>query len=741
MSEQESISQTAKSGRFLKFGLAISLFFVVIFIGIVSMNLDFLRGPIVDELSQMTGLSIEIESLNLSLSNGLSLRGGGLKVSSKDDSQKIFLAEDFFLDAELKPLLKRQLKIKKIILVKPTMNVVLESKLGSNTLSDTPKIGEIVDQKTILQPSETASSDLPRKLQSEPSLIGSIQKILQRQDLSLRKFEIKDARLTLVRPQSNSLPARKIPVFVNARLDLSNPNTGQIDIDGELSHIKIGGINLTGTLKAIDLLGKHIPVNLALESTSLPITKINTLIETLASPELIPVNFESGEIEKMFIHLKGLINPNHNQLKEIVMKSGFKISDLEISIPESEKLAKITFSHLDGEGMWQKGILNYKINGNLWDGNIESNLVFNLPEAQKGSFTGTFNSETKLKELNLASAKFKLSDKWTPITGTVNGSIKTQGSINEPSSNTNKHGKLLINNLTLGSETPITFSQATLNLQQKSQQQTLARVQIKDALFNNFLIKKVDANLKIFPKRISLTYGRMVPLNGVILFSGDYYFQPNTYIIRINGKKIRTEDFLTEQIEGLGLFNGMFQGNLNTAQKIQQKGETVLFSHVASSLSGRLSIQLKDGKIRVSPVMDELFTLLKPASAAVTAQKQRLNFNVLGGDLKIWEGKVVTDNFELKGPQMNLAAMITANLATGKLDGEIKVMPIQLLENIANAIPLLGNLLTGDVVDIMAETYFRLGGTLEEPKLILEEGKTLFDEPADVLKELVKTSK
>ena len=133
-----------------------------------------------------------------------------------------------------------------------------------------------------------------------------------------------------------------------------------------------------------------------------------------------------------------------------------------------------------------------------------------------------------------------------------------------------------------------------------------------------------------------------------------------------------------------------------------------------------------------------LFTLLEPASG-VTAQKQRFNFNTLVGDLKIWEGKALTDNFKLKGPQMNIATLMATNLATGKLDGEIKVMPRQLLESITKTIPLLENLLTGDVTEKMAETYFRLGGTLKKPTLILEEGKTLFGEPASILEELVNT--
>jgi len=111
----------------------------------------------------------------------------------------------------------------------------------------------------------------------------------------------------------------------------------------------------------------------------------------------------------------------------------------------------------------------------------------------------------------------------------------------------------------------------------------------------------------------------------------------------------------------------------------------------------------------------------------------------LGGDFKIWNGKTVTDNFALKGPQMNLVALAAANLVTGKLDGEIKVIPMQLVDSVVKAIPLLGKILTGGGKGGVVESYFRLGGTLEEPELTLQEGKTLFGKPLSILEELVKT--
>jgi len=734
MPEQENKVQTAKSSRLFKFTLITSLILGVILIVGFSMSLDSFRKPIMDELSKATGLSIEIKSLKLSFSHGLGLRGTGLKVNSKDGSRQIFSAEDLFLDAELEPLLNRQLKIRKITLVKPAMSVVLGSKVDSTALSESPQAGKTPDHETPRQPDQMKNA-VP---EPEDDLMEPIRKILERKDLSLRAVEIKDAALTLVRPKIDSLPAKKILMTANARFDLSRPNPDQVTIDGKLSQVDIEGLSFTGTLKTRDLLANHIPVNIDLESTSLPITRISTLIETFAGPEAIPVKMESGQIEKIFIRLEGLVDPNHDPLKEVVIKSGIKISNLQIPIPDNEKPENIVLPNLDGEGVWQKGTLNYKFNGTLWDGTIQSNLVVNLPEALQGSFTGTFNSETRLKEMNLASVEFDLPDKWTHITGTVDGVIKAQGPIGQVSSNIRTNGKLNINNLSLGSETPTTAKLATLTIRQKSPQRTLARVQIKDALFNNVTIKTVAANLKLSPDKFSLTNGRMVPANGVILFSGNYRPKPNTYIIRLNGDKLRVEDFIKEQMEGSGLFKGMFQGNLNTAQKVQQKGEAVLFSHVASDLSGKLSVQLKDGGITTIPAIDGLLTLLNPTSV-ITAQKKGINYDTLGGDFKIWNGKTVTDNFALKGPQMNLEALAAANLATGKLDGEIKVMPIQLVDSIVKAIPLLGKILTGGGKSGLVESYFRLGGTLEKPELVLQEGKTLFGKPVSILEELVKT--
>ena len=110
MPEEEIKSQIAKSSRFIKVFLITTLILGIALIGIFSASIDYFRNPIMSELSQITGLPIEIKSLNLSLSKGLSLHGSGLNVRSKDNSQQIFSAQDIFLNVKLKPILKNWLQ-------------------------------------------------------------------------------------------------------------------------------------------------------------------------------------------------------------------------------------------------------------------------------------------------------------------------------------------------------------------------------------------------------------------------------------------------------------------------------------------------------------------------------------------------------------------------------------------------------------------------------------------------------
>jgi uncharacterized protein involved in outer membrane biogenesis len=338
MSPQEIKKKTNKSTRFIKFTLIAGILGIAI-IGLISANLPSLREPIMKELSRSTNLSIEIKSLNLSLFNGLRLQGAGLKVSSKDGEKKIFSAQNLILDAELKSLMAGQLKIKKIVLVKPVINITFDSKVVSSNLLNIPKNIDTKFQKNILKPDDVVKQKILETKTPETGLLESIRNLLKEQSLSLRSITIKEGKFIFSKPDGN-LPFLKItPIFLNAQIDVSNPTSSQVNIKGKLSHIVAGALKFKGTVEALDVLEELSPVKINIESTSFPLSKIYSLINM----EVIPnsVTIESGQIEKIFINLKGLINSSQNRLKDIVIKSGFNISALEILIPQNEILGGI----------------------------------------------------------------------------------------------------------------------------------------------------------------------------------------------------------------------------------------------------------------------------------------------------------------------------------------------------------------------------------------------------------------
>ncbi len=714
MPKLSSLLQTKKIRKHTKLVLIIGLILGVILFGFFSINLDSLSKPIIKELSKITGLSIEIKSLKFSFSNGLSLRGSGLTVSSKDTSQIIFSANKIFLNAKFKSLMKGQLEIRKIILVDPIMNVTLNSKTN---LIEPPEISKNMDffnQGTSVKPKKAENPDLTRIPAIKISKFTSLRNLFQNQNLSLRTIEIRNAELLFVQSETDLLPVKNIPIILSARLDLTNPTPKEINVNGDISHLEIEGLNFSGKLEAYDLLAKEPSIKVAIESAAIGAKQINAITETLSKTNSMPVEFTSGQIEKLSLNLKGVLNSNGNLLKEIVFKSGFEIKNIEVLIPKIKKLESVPFYNINANGAWENGILNYKVNGMLWDGTIQSNIVVNLPDLFRGSLTGTYNSETTFKELDISSIRFNSLNKWTPVTGTANGSIKTQNSLNNAMQTS---GKLKIDDLSLENEFPYTVKKTTISFSKKSPLQTLARVSFDDLQLNNIFLSSFSSLLKISPEKFSFDNGRIVPPNGIILFSGDYRLKPNSYIVRFDGKKLIFQDFIKEQMEGSGSFKGMFQGNFITAKNIQQKGEEVNFSHLADALSGNFRFELKNGHINSSLWMkDKLIPLLSPF--AIFSKNNGLRYDKLKGEFKAWKGKISTNNFELKGQQINLVASVTANLVTRKVDGEIKVTPNQLLSTLKKEAPLLSQIFKNALKNTLTEKQFNLEGTLEKPIFI-----------------------
>ena len=214
-----------------------------------------------------------------------------------------------------------------------------------------------------------------------------------------------------------------------------------------------------------------------LESSSIPAKKINTLVEVLPNPGPTPLKFKSGQIEKFFISLKGFIASSDNPFNEVFIETKFKAEGLEVSTARVPQLESIPLVNIEGNGVWENNTLNYMVSGFLWDGNITSNLIANLPDLFKGTLAGTYNITTKFNELDLPLIRVNLFDKWTPATGTINGSIITRSSLNK---DIRVSSELKINDLSFENEVPYTSKHVTLANSKKSARHALAGIKIPE---------------------------------------------------------------------------------------------------------------------------------------------------------------------------------------------------------------------------------------------------------------------
>ena len=194
--------------------------------------------------------------------------------------------------------------------------------------------------------------------------------LLKEQSLYLRSIKIKEGEFIFSKSAGDFHFFKIPPIFLSAQLNITNSSSSEVNIKGKLSQIVAGALKFKGTVEAFNILKELSPVKINIESTSFPLSNIYSLIDKEVSPS--PVMIESGQVEKIFINLEGLINSSQNGLEDIAIKSGFKVSALEILIPESENLGNINLSDINGEGFYQNGTLNYKINGALWNGTIQS---------------------------------------------------------------------------------------------------------------------------------------------------------------------------------------------------------------------------------------------------------------------------------------------------------------------------------------------------------------------------------
>jgi hypothetical protein len=394
----------------------------------------------------------------------------------------------------------------------------------------------------------------------------------------------------------------------------------------------------------------------------------------------------------------------------------------------------VNIQQLDGRGTLQKGKLKHELSGTLFGGKVQSKGLLSFNKIKDQTLITAYSSLI-LDHIQLDWVPIIHKGDWSPTSGTVTGNLKIQGSLptNEKTSSALKvKGILEGEKLVLGNSKGL-IEKLKLNFKEGSFALTQAEVALEKIKVEDLQIKKFLGLFNITPEKIHLSNGRILPLNGLINLIGNFKPKSGAYNFKFKGDNLKVEEFSPKLAGRLQL-----QGTMNGT--LPQKSDNPGLNDYARDFSGDIKIKLEDGTLPELGALEAILTLLNPNSF-ISAAKEGMSYDYLGGDFKIVKGLVETKNFKIKTPQIMLNAVTQANLVEDSISGEIKAMPLQILDKAIKLIPLLGQILTSGKKGGVIETYFKIHGKVSKPEFTIQPQKFLLNKPANILNELINIPK
>ncbi|MBI4384277.1 MAG: AsmA-like C-terminal region-containing protein [Nitrospinae bacterium] len=708
--------KSARAGKIAFIGLIAGLAVVLAAAAAIVLNLDRFREPVVAKLSEMTGLKIAVESLGLDFSRGLKLKCVGLKVRTPDGHRQLFSAEEALLELELLPILRGQFNVKDFVLVKPEVRIYPErpgEPAGPPSQTEAPA------------PPGPAGPPAPKKLTPQQFQYGTIRTFLQTAHLSLERIEIRQGRVVFASSETGPSPEAEKILAVSAGMQFRRAGRDKLDLALTPLALEAGNLRFAGTALFEDMLGQRAALRANLESGPFTIDELAQLRGWLPEAQrqyLDPERF-SGKVERLSLDMTAQLDSTANlesldSLKDratarinlVVADAGVMAGDVSVPVPRVE-----------GEGQWEKNSLRHQIAGKALEGDFA--LTGNLTFAKDFS-SAAIDSDLKIAGAHLAPIKPAVKNEWFPDEGTVSGTAHVSGPVSDLPG-LQWAGKFEGKNLGVKvGEKKHAAEAAVVSIHTVSPGQANLDISLTHVSLDRALLKQVSGLVGITEDAVRLAQGRIFPRHGEIDLSGNYWLSRQTWNAKFNSRGLLSEDLLPEHFAGPLSLSGNLEGG-NTPEGPLR------------GLSGNVKVQFSDGSLRQARFISALLALLNPHSV-VDAQKEGLNYKYLGGDFKIRKGETVTNNLELNGPQLKVLVAGKADLPTGALKAEAKAMPLQLVDTVAKAIPLVGKILGGGKKGGVIETYFSMEGTLADPKFTLLPGRTILGKPLGILEELIK---
>jgi hypothetical protein len=173
-----------------------------------------------------------------------------------------------------------------------------------------------------------------------------------------------------------------------------------------------------------------------------------------------------------------------------------------------------------------------------------------------------------------------------------------------------------------------------------------------------------------------------------------------------------------------GMFGGMFEGSLTGDTvwlKARLQGQGGDLKEITKSLKGRLSFDLKDGKINTGKLLNgavELFGIsIDPKTVDKRTREPSTDYMQIFGDFSILEGVAHTENFLYEEEGKRLSLVGDFDLNTSRMGTVVGYAPFRTMDRIIKRIPLLGPIITGGKEGSLITTYYKVEGPFDDPKV------------------------
>jgi hypothetical protein len=173
-----------------------------------------------------------------------------------------------------------------------------------------------------------------------------------------------------------------------------------------------------------------------------------------------------------------------------------------------------------------------------------------------------------------------------------------------------------------------------------------------------------------------------------------------------------------------GMFGGMFKGSLtgNTIWlKARLQGRGGDLKQLTQSLKGRLSFDLKNGKINTGKLLNgavKLFGIpIDPKTVEKRTRQPSTDYMQIFGDFSILDGVARTENFLYEEEEKRLSLVGAFDLNTSRMGTVVGYAPFRTMDRIIKRIPILGPIITGGKEGSLITTYYKVDGPFSDPKV------------------------